>query len=384
MRTLATNWTVIQLLPALDAGGAERSTLEVAAALVAAGHRSIVISAGGAWVSRLTAGGSEHILLPMERKSLYALARIAKLRSLLRQLKPDLVHARSRLPAWLARAAMWGMRPRPAFVTTVHGLNSVSAYSAVMSRADRVIAVSDTTRRHLLKHYARLDASRIRVIPRGVDGQEFCPESSMQSGWKEAFLAEFPMLRGGPWLTLPGRGTRLKGHGDAIELLARLHVEGIQARLLLLGVIEAGREDYARELRKKAGELGVLEFIAFSPTRADVREIYLASDLVLQLSTRPESFGRIVTEALSLRRPVLGYAHGGVGELLERHFPAGAVTPRQVDELCARAQLLLQEPPLIDISGIPRVENLQRLTLSVYRELLDGTAVDPAFGLAAR
>lgn len=373
-------WTVVQLIPALDAGGAQRSTLEVAAALVAAGHRSIVISAGGAWVSKLTAAGSEHIRMAIGRKSLRVLLRIGKLRRVLRSLKPDLVHARSRLPAWLGLAAMVGMRPRPAFVTTLHGLNSVNAYSAVMARGDRVIAVSDTARRHLIRNYPRIDARRIRVIPRGVDPLEFVPGTRNGPSWSEEFLEEFPQLRGFPLLTLPGRGTRLKGHADAIELLARLVQAGNPARLLLLGVIESGREDYLEELRARARELGVLERIVFTPSRLDVFEVYLLSDVVLQLSTRPESFGRVVIEALSLGRPVLGYAHGGVGELLQRHFPAGAVEPRDIDALASAALALLQAPSPAPVVGhLPQVSDLQRLTLAVYAELIDGAAVDPAF-----
>ena len=373
-------WTVVQLIPAMDTGGAQRSTLEVAAALVAAGHRSIVISAGGAWVPKLTAAGSEHFRMPIGRKSLRVVLRIRKLRALLRSLNADLVHARSRLPAWLGLAAMFGMSPRPAFVTTVHGLNSVNAYSAVMSRGDRVIAVSETARHHLIRNYPRLDAHRIRVIPRGVDPLEFVPGTRNGPAWSEEFLEEFPQLRGFPLLTLPGRGTRLKGHAVAIDLLARLAQAGSPARLLLLGVIEPEREDYLAELRARAESLGVLDRVVFTPSRADVFEVYLLSDVVLQLSIRPESFGRVVIEALSLGRPVLGYAHGGVGELLQRHFPAGAVEPFDIDALTTAALTLLEVHTPAEVVGhLPQVSDLQRLTLAVYAELIEGAAVDLAF-----
>jgi glycosyltransferase involved in cell wall biosynthesis len=372
-------WTIVQLIPALNAGGAERSTLEIASALAERGHRSIVVSSGGAWVKRLTDAGSTHRILPMDRKSPAALRHVFGLRRILREYAPDLVHARSRLPAWLALGALTAMRPRPHFVTTVHGLNSVNAYSAVMTRGERVIAVSATTRAHLARHYPRLDPERIRVIPRGVDRAQFAPGQGVDPAWREAFLTEFPQLRGGRWLTLPGRGTRLKGHLDAMTLVARLALAGTDARLLLPGVIEPGREDYLEELRAHARSLGVGERVVCTPSRADIREIYLASDLVLQLSTRPESFGRVVAEALSLGRPVLGYAHGGVGELLERHYPAGASRVGSIDALVERALVLLSDPPAVDTDTIPRLADLQRLTLSVYAELIDGAPVDPAF-----
>jgi hypothetical protein len=151
-------WTVLQVLPALVAGGAERSTLEVAAALVAAGHRSVVLSAGGVLVERLQAQGSEHIQLPIGAKSLRSLGQLFAIRRVLTSLRPDLIHVRSRLPAWLIRLALlgWPRDRRPALVSTVHGLNSVSRYSAVLTRADRVICVSQTSADYVRQHYPNL------------------------------------------------------------------------------------------------------------------------------------------------------------------------------------------------------------------------------------
>ncbi|MEO6698002.1 MAG: glycosyltransferase, partial [Paraperlucidibaca sp.] len=132
---------VLQMLPALDSGGVERGTLEIGRALVEAGHESYVMSAGGRLVAQLEREGSQHITRPIHRKSFASLLQILPLRRLLRELKPDIVHARSRIPAWIAWLALRGMDPatRPRFVTTVHGLNSVSPYSAIMTKGDAVI-----------------------------------------------------------------------------------------------------------------------------------------------------------------------------------------------------------------------------------------------------
>lgn len=373
---MARRWTVVQLIPAMNAGGAERSTLEVARALVAAGHRSIVISAGGRWQSRLRQEGSEHITLPLGDKSLKALWVAWRLRRLLKQLRPDLVHVRSRLPAWIARLAMLGIGLPIARVSTVHGLNSVSAYSRILTLADRVIAVSQTTRNHLLKYYPGLKTERVRVIPRGVERREFSAEGAVDTHWREAFADEFPALVGGKLLTLPGRGTRLKGHAEAIELLAALRERGIDARLLLLGVIEHGREDYRRELTRLAQRLGVQDYLVCARARTDIRDVYAISDLVLQLSTRPESFGRVVVEALALGRPVLGYDHGGVGELLAEHYPEGRVALRDHTGLIERAQALLSHPPKVRATDLPTTAHLQQRTLAVYAELIEGLAPD--------
>lgn len=367
--------TVMQLLPALNAGGVERSVLEIGAALAAAGHRSIVVSAGGRQVERLTAQGSEHIALDIGRKSLATLLHIGALRRLIADIAPDIVHARSRLPAWLAWRALRdgrGHRPpdsRPHFVTTVHGLNSPGWYSAILTRGERVICVSNAVRDHVLAHYPRVEPARLTVIPRGVDPADFPFGYAPDDAWRRGFADHYPQLVGGLLLTLPGRGTRLKGHADAIELLAGLVARGLDCRLLLLGAQEPGREAYLRELRTLAQQRGVAERVAISPPRDDVREIYAMSNLVLQLSTKPEAFGRTVIEAIALCRPVLGYAHGGVGELLAELYPDGRVPPGDITRLIERAaELLRLAPPIAPLKNF-RLADMQAATLELYSQV---------------
>jgi glycosyltransferase involved in cell wall biosynthesis len=372
-------WTVVQLLPALEPGGAERSALEVAQALVGAGHRSVVISAGGRWVNRLKNQGSEHFKLPIGEKSLAAIGSIWSLRRLLRKIRPNLVHVRSRLPAWVAHFALKGLDFPVHRVSTVHGLYSVGAYSRIMTRAERLIAVSGVTRDYLLDHYPGVDPALIRVIPRGVDMDRYRRGYQPDAGWKQSFFAEFPMLQGGVLLTLSGRGTRLKGHSQAIELLAAMRNRGIDARLLLVGVVESGREHYRAELQDLASTMGVRGAVALSRARGDIREIYAISDLVLQLSTRPESFGRVVLEALSMGKPVLGHGIGGVGEQLRSFFPAGLAEEGGSDALAEQAIRILEQGSVPAVASLPSTAELQRLTLSVYSELIEGQPPDPVF-----
>lgn len=358
--------TVVQLIPALANGGAERSTLEVARALVAAGHHSIVVSAGGALVARLEREGSRHIQLDIGAKSLRSITRIRSLRHVLNTLHPDIVHARSRVPAWLGWFALRGMQPRPHFVTTVHGLNAPNVWSRIMTRGDRVIAVSQTVYDYVLSHYPHIDVGRLTVIPRGIDPADFPYGHRPDEAWRERFFADFPDLAGAPLLTLPGRGTRLKGHADAIRLVAGLRARGVDARLLLLGVVEPGREAYLHELQALANTHGVADVVVFSPPRQDVRDIYAISDLVLQLSAKPEAFGRTVIEALSLCRPVLGYAHGGVGELLAELYPAGRVPAGDMVKLTVRAAELLGRAPPIPPLQRYRLADMQAQVLALY------------------
>ncbi len=364
---------VVQLLPALDNGGVERSTLEIADALVRAGHRAVVISAGGRLLPELQKLGAEHIQLPIGRKSPLALRHVPVLRRLFAALGADIVHARSRLPAWLGWLALRGMPlPRPHFVTTVHGLNSPSRYSAIMARGERVICVSNTVRAHLQALCPQCVDAVVDVIPRGIDPDAFPRAAAGGGDARVRVVGLHPQLGGrGPLLLLPGRGTRLKGHADAIALLAALRADGLDARLWLPGVLQEGRARYLAELQAQASTLGVQDALAMTEATAGMAEAYTACDLVLQLSRKPEAFGRTVVEALAVGRPVLGWAHGGVGELLAELQPDGRVPPFDADALHAAARGLLDAPPS-PIEALPyTLQAMQHRTLNVYRSLVD-------------
>ncbi|QWF17975.1 glycosyltransferase [Lysobacter capsici] len=372
--THARRLTVMQLLPALESGGVERSTLEIADALVRAGHRAIVVSAGGRLVPQLLASGAEHIELSIGRKSPSTLLHVFALRRLWAQLGVDLVHARSRLPAWIGLMAWRGLpeSARPHWVTTVHGLNSPSRYSAVMTRGERVICVSNTVRDYVLQHYPDTDADTLRVIPRGIDPAAFARAPSPDPQARAWAASLHPALAGdGPLLLLPGRGTRLKGHADALTLLAALRADGRDARLWLPGARASGREAYIAELEAQAQALGIEQAIALTPPTDAIARAYAASDLVLQLSRKPEAFGRTVIEALSVGRPVLGWNHGGVGELLARLQPRGAVAAFDQHALhSAACELLTQAPAPVDTMAFS-LRAMQEATLAVYAELVD-------------
>ena len=363
--------TVVQLLPALSSGGVERSTLEVCAALVAAGHRAVVVSAGGRLLPALLATGAAHVDLDIGRKSPLTLRHVRTLRALLLAEGADIVHARSRLPAWIGWLALRGLPAarRPHFVTTMHGLNSPSRYSAIMARGERVICVSQTVRDYLLRHYPATDPARLRVIPRGIDPAQFPPAPLPDHAARAEAAALHPALAGaGPLLLLPGRGTRLKGHADAIALLAALRGDGLDARLWMPGAREAGREAYLAQLQQQAAQAGVADALAMTPPTAAIARAYAASDVVLQLSRKPEAFGRTVLEALSVGRPVLGWAHGGVGELLAQLQPEGAVAPFDSDALAHAGRALLARPPPRPGTMPDTLRAMQEATLAVYDE----------------
>ena len=224
-------------------------------------------------------------------------------------------------------------------------------------------------RAHLLRHYPRTDPARLVVIPRGIDPAGF-PRTPREGAQRARIAAAYPELGGdGPLLLLPGRGTRLKGHADAIALLARLRAGGSDARLWMPGVVQAGREDYLMELDELADDAGVADALAMTEPTSAMAEAYAASDLVLQLSRKPEAFGRTVVEALAVGRPILGWDHGGVGDLLRELQPRGAVAPFDTGELARRAQGLLEDPPVPPATMAYTLRAMQEATLAMYRSL---------------
>ncbi len=362
--------TVVQILPRLDAGGVERGTLEVAEALAQRGHRAIVVSAGGGLVDELERLGGEHVTLPVAAKSPLTLRAVRPLRRVLRETHADILHARSRVPAWVAHLA-WKKMPastRPRFVTTVHGLHSVSGYSAIMTRGEAVVAVSRAAEQYIFENYPATPRERVRVIHRGVDPSEFPHGFRPSAEWTREWEGEFPHLAGKRLIAIIGRLTRLKGHHEFLTLLARLR--DTDAHGVIVGGEDPRRLAYARELRERVEREGLSDRITFTGHRSDAREIAAISDLVVSLSSKPESFGRSVLEALRLGTPVLGWDHGGVGEVLGAVYPQGAVPLGDEDALAERAAAALVAPrqTVPPSEKFTKQEMLEKI-LAMYGEL---------------
>ena len=368
--------TIVQVVPELNSGGVERGTLEVGEALVARGHRSIVVSGGGRLVEPLVNTGSEHITLPVGRKSPLTLRWTGALRSVLKSENVDIVHARSRVPAWLCRAALATLPApaRPRFVTTCHGLYSVNRYSAVMVSGERVIAISKTVQRYIEQNYPHVDRSRLRLVYRGVTPDEFPRGYRPDAEWITAWERTYPQTVGRPIITLPGRLTRYKGHHTFIELMDRLQRIAPQAIGLIVGGEDPRRQEYAASVRRAASDRG-LDNVIFTGHRSDIRDILAISTLAMSVSSHPpEAFGRTTLEALALGTPVVGFDDSGVGEILAELFPAGAVPHGDVDALTDRTARLLQAAPPVRPNRTFTLENMLTKTLDVYHELLEAPA----------
>ena len=359
---------VVQVLPAMDGGGVEQGTVEIARALVAAGHESIVVSNGGRLVDTLANEGSRHVTWDIGRKRLSIAFDVRRFRRWLDTERPDVVHARSRMPAWVAWLAWRRMAPPdgPRFVTTVHGLYTVSRYSAVMTRGERVIVVSETARRYALDNYPGLDADRVTRIYRGIDRMRFNKDFRTSADWLQQWRAAYPTLGDRPMVVLPGRITRLKGHADLVAVMAHLSTKDVDAVGVVVGGVEPKHRAYHDALAKRAPDL------VFTGHRPDVREIMAHAAAVVSLSTRPESFGRTVLEALSLGTPVVGYDHGGVGEILNAVYPEGRVRVGDHAGAADRLAGILADPTAARQAVRDHDFDVDRMcaqTLAVYDEL---------------
>ena len=364
---------VLQVLPSMEGGGVERGTLEIASALVEAGHNSYVLSSGGRLVSELEKAGTTHVTWNIGNKTPFNLLQVKKLRKWLASQHFDIIHVRSRMPAWVVWLAWKKMNPitRPRFVSTVHGLHSVNRYSAVMTYGERVIAVSETVRRYILENYPRTDPNKISLIYRGIDSKDFPFAFQADNDWKEAWYKQYPQLQGRLVVTLPGRLTRLKGHLNFLEAISKLRARNIDIYGLIVGGADPKRLAYAEEIKKRTIELGLRGHIIFTGQRHDIKEIYSVSNLVLSLSTKPESFGRTVLEALSMGIPVVAYDHGGVHEILSYLFPQGLV-PLNDNACLVEKMVQLLSSPKIEIKPNDRflLSDMKEHTISLYKSLL--------------
>ncbi len=376
--------TVLQVLPALgQGGGVERGTVEIAAAIVAAGGRAIVASAGGHLERELKRAGAEHIALPLDSKNPLTMRDNArKLADLIAAEKVDLVHARSRAPAWSALDA--AKRTDRPFVTTFHGTYGTENwlkrhYNAVMVKGEKVIAISHFIAGHMRRVYG-VPVRRIRVIHRGVDLNRFDP-ARISAERVIQLSTRWRLLDGAPVIMLPGRLTRWKGQTVFIDAIAKLGRDDL--RCILVGS-DQGRTGYRRELEKQVQRLGLGKVVQLVDHCDDMPAAYKLTDVVVSASTEPEAFGRVVAEGQALGRPVIATDHGGARETVIPGETGWLVEPGNADSLAealarclalsAAARQEMAERAVANVRENFSTEVMAAKTLDVYDEVLAPTA----------
>jgi len=315
--------TILQVIPTLDAGGAERTTIEMTRAIVESGGRALVATSGGRLCVAVEQLGGQVIRLPLASKNpLVMLNNCLRLSRVIKDFDIDLVHARSRAPAW---SALWAARANKApFVTTYHGAyrggNALKRfYNSSMARGDVVIANSAFTAAAINRAYAVGD--RLRTIVRGADVEEFNPlaislERIRRLGEKWGIEPGSDALA----LLLPGRLTAWKGHAVAVEAMSEIArrrdgASGVFPPMqLIFAGDEEGRGDFARGLMRRVSELGLQNMIRWVGQCDDMPTAYSLADIVLAPSVRPEAFGRIAIEAGAMEKVAIVADHGGSQE----------------------------------------------------------------------
>jgi glycosyltransferase involved in cell wall biosynthesis len=369
---------VLQVIPSLVSGGVERGTVEVAAALVAAGWTAYVASSGGPMERELARAGAHHIHLPLASKNPLAIRRNTKaLIEIIRRQRIDIVHARSRAPAWSAWKAAKKTRRR--FVTTFHNAYDEKAplkhwYNSVMARGERVIAISDFVAGYAASSYG-VGADRLRTIPRGVDLNLF--DAGRVNGDRVADLAaRWRVPDGFAVVMLPGRLTRWKGGLDFIDAIARLGRRDLCC--LLVGAEQ--RPGFRRELEAAIQRHGLIGQFRIVEDCRDIAAAYVLADVVVSASTDPEGFGRTIVEAQAMGRPVIATDHGGARETVVPGSTGWLVPPGDTTALAAAIDEALTLDPAERealarrsrahiAAGFTR-EAMCARTIDIYEELL--------------
>ena len=371
--------TILQVLPSLDTGGVERGAVEMVQAITAAGGDALVASAGGRMVAQVERAGGRHVSLALMTKDpLNIYLNAGRLARLMRRENVDLIHARSRAPAWSAWIA--SRRLDVPLVTTWHGIHGEEfwgkhTYNSVMARGARVIAASSYIAERVKAGYG-VETDRLRLIPRGVDTDFFDPQAV--GGDRVHKLAEaWRVPTGAKVVMLPARVTRWKG---AETLLQAAGMLGRPDVFWVLVGSDQGREAYAESLTKRAKKLGVLETLRLAGHCDDMPAALLLADVVVNASLKPEPFGRNVIEAQAMGRPVVAFHHGGAAETVAEGQTGFLVPPGDEPALSAAIGRALDMPDEerawlgwrareAVLAGYT-TEAMQRATLAVYSEIL--------------
>ena len=380
--------TILQLIPSLKSGGAEMACIEVAAAITQSGGRALVASVGGAWAHRIERAGGQHLTMALNTKNPFKLRRNAKLiAQLIKDEKIDLVHARSRGPAW---SAYWATRAtKTPFVTSFHsayGYDALMAgglqkwlklkYNRVMSYGDRVIVISNYISQHV-KQFYNVANDKLRLIYRGVDLNLFDAQKISQERMI-ALAHQWQVPHDKPLLLMPGGMRRLKGHVPLIEALSRLPHKNWFC--VILGA-DLPMSAYQTSLQKLILARGLGGYVRFAPRCNDIPAAMKLAHVVLYPSLVPEGFGRMPIEAQALGVPIIATNLGATAETICDHGITGWLVPKNDPTALASAMqkaLLLAPAERIALAARAKAwvaanfttQNLQTKTLAVYGELL--------------
>lgn len=356
----------LQILPELNVGGVETGTLDLARHLVKLGHKAVVVSAGGPMVKDIQAAGAVHYQLPVHKKSLWVMFKmIPALADIIKKEKIDIVHARSRVPAWIAYFAC--RRTKAVFITTCHGYYKKHLFSYVMGWSKRVIALSNIIARHMIEDFD-VPVERVRIIARSVDASRFSYQNPDEKR-KEEFN-----------IGIIGRITPLKGHLHFIKAMAKVSRSIPRLKIWIVGDAPAQKQAYKEQVQVLVRRLGLWHCTEFLGVQRNIPEIMSQLDLVVLATTTHEAFGRVIIEAQAAGVPVVATEVGGVVDIIENNVN-GLLVPAQDSSAMAEAVLrifkdkalarTLAENAYKKVLEKYNVELMVKNTLAVYEEALN-------------
>lgn len=379
MSIQGSNPVIMQIIPELGPGGAEQGCIDMAAAITQAGGQAIVVSNGGSRLHELARTGAVHINLPVNSKNPFVISRNARqLRKIIERYDVDIVHARSRAPAWSAYKACKKTRAR--FMTTCHAPYNINGefkrlYNSIITKGERVIAISHMVAEYLQNNY-QINNNNIRLIHRGISLERFHPTAVSAERVIE-LTKEWRIPDGVNVIMLPGRLTRWKGHHVMIEAMEKLGREDLFC--LIIGS-DQGRSEYRKELedliesKKLSGSVRIVDHCK------DMPAAYMLASVVVSASIEPEGFGRIPVEAQAMGRPIVATDHGGAQETIKRGETGWLVTPgdstllaRAIEEalsLTPGQRAILATRTMNHVANNFTKELMIEQTLGVYTELL--------------
>ncbi len=337
---------IVQIVPQMNRGGVERGTVEIAEAISARGWKAVVICNGGRMENQLRRAGAEVYTLPVDTKNPLKWPAVRRrLKAVLLSVGADIVHVRSRAPAWIALPLTRAMGIHS--ISTIHSKfvpqNFVKRiYNQKMLSADGIIAISDYVKSVITSHYSEaVSQEAIQVIHRGVDLDVFDPAKVSQH--RIVRLSETLNLPDdGSVVMLPARATEWKGHAPLIEAVARLEAKDVT--LLLLGAGD-GHSRFIERLRALAIKTGLDGRLRIASGTDDMPAALMLADVVAMPSTIPEPFGRVALEAQAMGRPVVAFKHGGAIESIQEGETGWLAEPNNVEDLARCLHLALKLGP---------------------------------------
>ena len=373
---------VLQILPELETGGVETGTIEIASALQEKGIKNFVASQGGRMVYELEKIGVDHLSLPLKSKNYFIMKKNAKLLAdYIRKNHINIVHARSRAPAW---SAYWAAKETGAhFVTTFHGTYGLGPwgikkfYNKIMTYGERVIVISNHIKEHILKNYPQTSADKLRLIHRCADIERFSPEAVTQARLIKK-IEEYNIADDKPVLLLPGRMTRWKGQHILIHAL---HLMKNQNYYCIIAGDSQGRQEYLEYLKKLAHKYKLEGRIGFFGRYTDAPALMMNATVILSTAIEPEAFGRISVEGQAMGKIVVASNIGGTldtiidgktGKLYQYDNPQALA-----DALDWALSLSPEEAKKISQAGIKNVKEhftkqiMCDKTIEVYREVVN-------------